>query len=98
MAVTLETRQPLASRSHSPTRARASPGLAGLRRLTTFPRSFEQEMLDRDGYAAGELRTNFRDIERVNRWLGGSTLTLRAFQDLLLARPGIAGGDAVSAI
>lgn len=40
-------------------------------------------MLDLPAVPAPLLAANFRDIERVNRWLGGSWLTVRAIRSLL---------------
>ena len=41
-------------------------------------RSDERELLDGDAYSIAELRGNFRDIERANRWFGG-VAPVRAF-------------------
>jgi SAM-dependent methyltransferase len=40
-------------------------------------RSDRLELLDVPGWPARELRRNFRDIKRVNRYFGGISLTLR---------------------
>jgi ubiquinone/menaquinone biosynthesis C-methylase UbiE len=54
-----------------------------LGRLVAIDRSSEPELLDRPDHDLDLLAGNFRDIERVNRWLGGSRLTIRALRSLL---------------
>jgi SAM-dependent methyltransferase len=46
-------------------------------------RSHQLELLDGAGWNEEELRGNFRDIERVNRWMGGSALTIRGVAELV---------------
>ena len=46
-------------------------------------RSHQLELLDGAGWNKEELRGNFRDIERVNRWMGGSALTIRGVAELV---------------
>ena len=41
------------------------------------------ELMDGDGFSAGELATNFRDIQRVNRWFGGTSAILTALPTLI---------------
>ena len=43
----------------------------------------DPELMDGDGYSADELRTNFRDIQRVNRWFGGTSTILTALSELI---------------
>lgn len=50
-------------------------------------RSGDAELLDGDVLDAAELAANFRDIERVNRLLGGSRTVLRHLPRLLAACP-----------
>lgn len=42
----------------------------------------ETEWIDRPDHSASELAGNLADLQRVNRWLGGSWLTLRAVERL----------------
>ncbi len=39
--------------------------------------------MDGDGFSGDELATNFRDIQRVNRWLGGTSAILAALPELI---------------
>jgi ubiquinone/menaquinone biosynthesis C-methylase UbiE len=39
--------------------------------------------MDGDGFSAEELATNFRDIQRVNRWCGGTSAILTALPQLI---------------
>ena len=55
--------------------------------LATLPRSTVPELLDEPGHAPAELVANFRDIQRVNRLLGGTRIILRALPRLLRAIP-----------
>jgi ubiquinone/menaquinone biosynthesis C-methylase UbiE len=48
-----------------------------------FERSHETEILDGDLELTSELAANFRDIERVNRYFGGSTAILRQLEPLV---------------
>lgn len=71
-------------------------------------RSSVAELLDSDGWTDRELRENFRDIERVNRLLGGTRLTLKALRWLSdpahwrtpprILDVGCGSGDIVSAV
>lgn len=45
-------------------------------------RSEEPEWLERSGHDPLVLAENFRDLRRVNRWLGGTYLTLQALAGL----------------
>jgi SAM-dependent methyltransferase len=52
-------------------------------------RSTELEWLDAPGHAPAALAGNLADLRRVNRWLGGVRLTLRALERLTAdLRPG----------
>lgn len=50
---------------------------SGRRTLSPLPRCDEPELLDGAIQDAGELAENFRDIERVNQLLGGTSTILR---------------------
>ena len=61
-------------------------------RLIALPaRRDEEELLDRPGQDPGELACNLRDIRRVNRFFGGTSIVLRhvprLIADLPLERP-----------
>lgn len=48
------------------------------------------EILDGEAYTESELRGNFSDIERVNRLLGGTRLTMKSIEELVgRFRPGL---------
>ena len=55
--------------------------------LTPLPRSDQEELLDGDLPDAAELGENFRDIQRVNQLLGGTSTVLRHLPELLTAVP-----------
>jgi hypothetical protein len=52
-------------------------------------RSDASERLDGPLLDAAVLRGNLRDLERVNRWLGGTTLSRRAIERLAGDRPAV---------
>ena len=52
-----------------------------------LPRSIDAELLDSEDWADEELRESFGDIEWVNRFLGGTRLTIRAVTSLLTWMP-----------
>lgn len=56
-----------------------------------MPRSEEMEILDEERHDPGELAENFRDIRRVNAFLGGRSIILRLLpgliQDVPAGRP-----------
>ncbi len=64
-------------------------GLGGVTRrlLAVPPRSDRKEILDDDGHDPAELAANFRDIQRVNGLLGGTSTILRHLPRLLAAIP-----------
>ncbi len=55
--------------------------------LTPLPRSDQEELLDGDLPDAAELAENFRDIQRVNQLLGGTSTVLRHLSDVLALVP-----------
>lgn len=55
--------------------------------LAPPPRSDTAELLDEDSHDPAELAVNFRDIQRVNRLLGGTSTILRHLPRLLAAIP-----------
>lgn len=67
----------------------STPGsaLARWRPGAPLPRSTASELLDEPGIDAGELRENFRDIRRVNRFFGGTSTVLAHFPGLIASVP-----------
>ena len=57
------------------------------RHLRSLPRREEAELLDADDHDPAELAANFRDIQRVNRLLGGTSTVLKHLPRLLKAIP-----------
>lgn len=58
-------------------------------RLGLVPaRSYAPELMDGDGNSDDDLAASLRDLERVNRWLGG-TVTLRRPLEALVRRDGL---------
>lgn len=53
--------------------------------MPTLPRSETPELLDAAGHDPAELASNFRDIRRVNRLLGGTAIILHHLPRLLTA-------------
>ena len=59
----------------------------GQRLFAMPPRCTEQELLDAETHDPNELAANFRDIQRVNRLLGGTSAILRHLPDLIANLP-----------
>ena len=55
----------------------------GQRLLAAPPRCTESELLDAETHEPNELAANFRDIQRVNRLLGGTSTILRHLPGLI---------------
>ena len=53
------------------------------------PRSYEPELMDREGNTYEEQAGNLRDIARVNRWLGGIATLRRPLREMI-RRDGLA--------
>jgi SAM-dependent methyltransferase len=72
-----------------PGTAQSIRGLGAVsRRLNAVPpRSDRTEILDAEGHDPAELAANFRDIQRVNGLLGGTSTILRHLPRLLAAIP-----------
>ncbi len=66
--------------AHEPDPGGMAFGVRLLQRIGDMglPRTDQKELLDGSEWTPTELAGNFRDIERVNRYLGGVTLTVRA--------------------
>ncbi len=59
----------------------------GRRLVEPPPRRTERELLDAESHDCQELAENFRDIQRVNRLLGGTSTILRHLPELLAGMP-----------
>lgn len=46
-------------------------------------RSYTKELLDSDAIPFEDIRINMREIDTINKWLGGHTITLDGFKKLL---------------
>jgi 2-polyprenyl-3-methyl-5-hydroxy-6-metoxy-1,4-benzoquinol methylase len=46
-------------------------------------RSYTKELLDGDAIPFEDIRINMREIDTINKWLGGHTITLGGFKKLL---------------
>lgn len=66
-----------------------SPGdrfrVTSFRERQWLGRSDSPELMDGDGFTTAELKTNFRDIQRVNRWFGGTAAILDELPKLVPA-------------
>jgi 2-polyprenyl-3-methyl-5-hydroxy-6-metoxy-1,4-benzoquinol methylase len=68
-------------------------------------RSYKKELLDGENISAVDIRQNMRELDFINTWLGGHTITLAGFRQLLQNRKkvsvcemGCGGGDNLLAI
>jgi len=52
-------------------------------------RSYKKELLDNDAIPFGDIRINMRELNTINAWLGGHTITLSGFKKLLGSRTSI---------
>src|SRR5574338_169738 len=66
-------------------------------------RSYQKELLDQPGIPFEDIKRNMQELEFINRWLGGHTITLQGLQFILRSIPqeenvqiveiGCGGGD-----
>jgi 2-polyprenyl-3-methyl-5-hydroxy-6-metoxy-1,4-benzoquinol methylase len=68
-------------------------------------RSYEKELLDGDDIDFSEIALNMRELETINRWLGGHRLTIRGMRRLAgdarslhVCEIGCGGGDNLKAV
>lgn len=68
-------------------------------------RSYELELLDGDNIPFKDIEQNLRELDNINRWLGGHRITIRGLQQLLNGRTrihvceiGCGGGDNLAAL
>jgi 2-polyprenyl-3-methyl-5-hydroxy-6-metoxy-1,4-benzoquinol methylase len=68
-------------------------------------RSYEKELLDGDDIPFEEIALNMRELETINRWLGGHRLTVRGMRTLArgirslhVCEIGCGGGDNLKAV
>jgi ubiquinone/menaquinone biosynthesis C-methylase UbiE len=59
------------------------PHATGFLPRWSFERVDAPELMDGNGFSADDLATNFRDIQRVNRWFGGTSAILTALPKLI---------------
>jgi SAM-dependent methyltransferase len=59
--------------------------VTGFRKRPWLARSDAVELMDGNEFTAAELDANFRDIQRVNRWFGGTSAILGALPDFVPA-------------
>jgi SAM-dependent methyltransferase len=55
----------------------------GFRERQRLGRSDAAELMDGDGFTAAELNANFRDIQRANRWFGGTSAIQNELPELV---------------
>ena len=63
-------------------------------------RSYERELLDRDDIPFGDIERNMRELDFINRWLGGHSISISGLRQLARGRDrlsiceiGCGGGD-----
>ena len=68
-------------------------------------RSYRKELLDRDDIPFDDIRRNMQELDVINTWLGGHSITLTGFRALLqknktitVCEIGCGGGDNLAAI
>ncbi|HEX6334506.1 MAG TPA: methyltransferase domain-containing protein [Flavisolibacter sp.] len=71
-------------------------------------RSAQKELLDREDIPFADIMQNMKELETINRYLGGHAITLRGIQKIVHARPeirhwhvaeiGCGGGDNLRAV
>jgi len=59
------------------------PHATGFQQRWPFERLDAPELMDGDEFSGDELTANFRDIQRVNRWFGGTSAVLAALPTLI---------------
>jgi 2-polyprenyl-3-methyl-5-hydroxy-6-metoxy-1,4-benzoquinol methylase len=68
-------------------------------------RSYQTELLDEDNIPFKDIQQNLRELDVINRWLGGHRITIKGLQQLLKGRTyihvceiGCGGGDNLLAL
>jgi len=68
-------------------------------------RSYKPELLDGDNIPFHDIEQNLRELDTINRWLGGHRITIKGLQQLLHGRTyihiceiGCGGGDNLAAL
>ena len=68
--------------------------------MTFTHRSYQQELLDQDGIPFEDIRQNMKELNFINRWLGGHNITIEGFKSLAINKQsitvceiGCGGGD-----
>ncbi len=73
--------------------------------MNLHKRSYTEELLDQDNIPFEDIKLNIRELNLVNKWLGGHKITLQGFEkilgnrtDISVCEIGCGGGDNLSAI
>jgi len=68
-------------------------------------RSYKKELLDDDNIPFADIQQNMKELDFINKWLGGHTITVKAFaqlagnkKDISVCEIGCGGGDNLVAI
>lgn len=73
--------------------------------MSLSQRSYEKELLDKDSIPFADIRQNMKELDFINKWLGGHEITLDGFRQVLgrqkqisVCEIGCGGGDNLLAI
>jgi 2-polyprenyl-3-methyl-5-hydroxy-6-metoxy-1,4-benzoquinol methylase len=73
--------------------------------MTLLDRSLKKELLDQDDIPFADIQQNMRELNFINKWLGGHSITIAGFKQLLQQKKkisvceiGCGGGDNLVAI
>ncbi|MEJ7685196.1 MAG: methyltransferase domain-containing protein [Segetibacter sp.] len=73
--------------------------------MTFSKRSYQKELLDEDEIPFADIKQNMKELDFINKWLGGHKITVDAFKHLSEGKKkisvceiGCGGGDNLAAI
>lgn len=73
--------------------------------MTFGQRSYQKELLDEDNIPFADIKQNMKELDFINKWLGGHKITVDAFEQLSRGKKkisvceiGCGGGDNLAAI
>ena len=73
--------------------------------MTLLDRSYQKELLDEDDIPFADIKQNMKELDFINKWLGGHAITVNAFKSLIKSKTkisvceiGCGGGDNLGAI